>query len=120
MKQIEIKTIEKLDAEIKTPPSKAHTLRALFIAALANGKSVIKNPLLAEDQKHAIQALKDLGVEINVLDKQVEVTGVNGRFHYSGNYQGRYTAQKGFHPSSCSLRPIFFCSNTGCNELESA
>lgn len=76
---LEIKTIQNLDCEIGAPPSKAHTLRALFIAALADGESIIKNPLLAEDQKYAINALKDLGVGIEVFENQVKIEGVGAK-----------------------------------------
>ena len=55
-----------LDASVSAPPSKAYTLRAIFLASLANGKSVLKNPLLAEDQLHAINAMRALGAKIEI------------------------------------------------------
>lgn len=64
---------------IVAPPSKAHTLRALFCAALADGKSTINNPLLAEDQLLAIDALKQFGVVINKTSNKVEVNGTGGK-----------------------------------------
>lgn len=76
----EITPIEKLDSEITAPPSKAHTIRALFLASLAEGKSKIKYPLLGKDQKVAIQALKDMGTEIELENEQIQVTGVGGKF----------------------------------------
>lgn len=76
---IEIKKINSLNAELIAPPSKAYTLRALFVAALADGKSVIKNPLMAEDQRYAINALKELGVSIEI-DRDIVIKGVNGKF----------------------------------------
>jgi len=76
----EIKVIEKLDAVIEAPPSKAHTLRALFIASLADGESLLRNPLLADDQKYAISALRNLGVGIEIKDEGVYVKGTNGKF----------------------------------------
>ena len=75
-----IKPILSLDMEIEARPSKAHTLRALFLAALAKGRSIIWNPLLAEDQLQAIQALKKLGVRIQVKNKEIIVDGVGGKF----------------------------------------
>jgi 3-phosphoshikimate 1-carboxyvinyltransferase len=75
---IPVKTVE---GTIQAPPSKAHTLRAIIIASLAKGKSVIKNGLIAEDQEYAIKAMKQLGAQINVdRDKNViEVIGVEGK-----------------------------------------
>jgi len=76
----EIAVLKKqLNSVVIAPPSKAITLRALFIAALAKGKSIIKKPLIAEDQKHAINALKQLGVKVNVLPNSIEVIGVDGK-----------------------------------------
>jgi 3-phosphoshikimate 1-carboxyvinyltransferase len=77
---IEIKPINNLDATVAAPPSKAHTLRALFIGAMADGTTIIKNPLMAEDQKYAINALKALGTEIKIRDKEVIINGCNGKF----------------------------------------
>jgi 3-phosphoshikimate 1-carboxyvinyltransferase len=77
-----VQTISKIDAEITAPSSKAHTLRAIYIAALAQGKSVIKKPLLAEDQMYAIEALRKMGVRIDIDQAQEEVTiyGNAGKF----------------------------------------
>lgn len=70
---------KKLNSVVVAPPSKAITLRALFIAGLARGKSVLINPLLAEDQIFAINALKQLGCRIKILKNKVEVAGVDGK-----------------------------------------
>lgn len=64
---------------ISAPPSKAHTLRALFLAALADGKTVLNNPLLADDQKIAIHTLSQLGAEFNIQKDQVIVQGTCGK-----------------------------------------
>lgn len=79
-----MKTVNKLknfDAFLKAPPSKAHTLRALIISSLANGTSVIRNPLLAEDQINTINALKALGVDIKADNSIITVDGVSGHYH---------------------------------------
>ncbi|MFH1256549.1 MAG: 3-phosphoshikimate 1-carboxyvinyltransferase [Candidatus Diapherotrites archaeon] len=75
---IEIRPAEKLDAIVSAPPSKAYTLRALFVAALARGKSALHNCLLAEDQLHAINALRALGVKIEINGKEATVFGSGG------------------------------------------
>tara|TARA_Y100000310_G_scaffold345709_1_gene468607 strand:+ start:10613 stop:11872 length:1260 start_codon:yes stop_codon:yes gene_type:complete len=74
----EIKTIQKLDAVFQAPPSKAHTLRALFIASLANGKSVLKNALNAEDQQYAAKALNAFGAKIEFDGKDFVIEGTGG------------------------------------------
>lgn len=49
---------------ITAPPSKSYTIRALMCAALANGVSVIRNPLICEDTDAAIDVLRKVGVTI--------------------------------------------------------
>jgi len=39
---------------VKIPGSKSHTIRAVFIAGLAEGRSVIVNPLISGDTLSAI------------------------------------------------------------------
>ncbi len=70
-----------LNAFLEAPPSKAHTLRLIFIATLAKGKSIIRNALLAEDQLNAIQALREFGVKIQINEKSKTITieGANGK-----------------------------------------
>lgn len=82
IKKIEIKSITHFNAEMTAPPSKAHTLRILFIAALAKGKTAIKNPLIAEDQKYTIDALRCMGVKIDINKETNTITieGCDGRF----------------------------------------
>ena len=80
VKMIEITPIKSFDATVVAPPSKAHTLRALFIASLANGRSVLKNALNAEDQQLSAAALRELGAGINFDGKSFSVEGTGARF----------------------------------------
>jgi 3-phosphoshikimate 1-carboxyvinyltransferase len=65
---------------MRAPSSKAHTLRALLIASLAQGVTKIINPLLGDDQLNLIECLRGLGVHIDVKQDVVIVKGVNGRY----------------------------------------
>lgn len=49
---------------VAAPPSKSYTIRALFAAALAGGRSRIANPLVADDTEAAAEALSQLGAAI--------------------------------------------------------
>ncbi|MCR4368744.1 MAG: 3-phosphoshikimate 1-carboxyvinyltransferase [archaeon] len=69
----------RVDCDFTAPASKAHTLRALFIAALARGKSRIVNALDADDQKRAATALSMLGAKIKFDGKNFEVEGTGGK-----------------------------------------
>ncbi len=64
---------------VAAPPAKAHTLRALFMSALAEGQSTLRSPLLAQDQLHAIDCLRGLGARIEIGEDVVVVDGMAGR-----------------------------------------
>jgi len=65
MKIKEIKSINfDIDVKIKAPPSKSYTHRALFVSALAEGRSKIIDPLISDDTNYTITCLKQLGVKI--------------------------------------------------------
>lgn len=76
-----IKPLTTTHADIAVPPSKAHTLRALILASLCGGKSIITNPLMGEDQKHLISCLKNLGVDVSVSENSVTIEGKGPVFH---------------------------------------
>ena len=52
--------------KINIPGSKSYTNRALLMAALAPGKSVLKGCLLSDDTNVMIEALENLGVSITI------------------------------------------------------
>ena len=55
-----MRSIDKLsntNVSVQAPPSKAHTLRALLIASLAQGTTRIQRPLLGDDQLNLIECL---------------------------------------------------------------
>jgi 3-phosphoshikimate 1-carboxyvinyltransferase len=79
-----IKKIENRNVEIAAPPSKAHTLRAMTIAALAEGQTVINKPLLAEDQHNMLACLRQLGIDVKLKDNQVVINGCGGKFEPTG------------------------------------
>lgn len=67
-----------LDGTIVTPSSKSHTIRALLIATLAKGTSVIEKALLEGDGKSALEAAIALGAEVEINDKAITLKGVGG------------------------------------------
>jgi 3-phosphoshikimate 1-carboxyvinyltransferase len=74
------------DVVVRPPGSKSLTNRALLLAALATGDSVLRGCLLdADDAKVMIAALRMLGATITVSEKsptdnEVRIKGVGGRF----------------------------------------
>jgi len=65
--------------KISVPGSKSHTIRAIYIASLADRISIIEKPLLSEDAKAAIQACRAFGADIQVQDNRITVKGTAGQ-----------------------------------------
>ena len=71
-----------LHGSVSIPGSKSHTIRAIVVALLAEGKSYIRNPLVSDDTESALYAARKLGAKFeNSLDNGVlvwEITGTGG------------------------------------------
>lgn len=63
-----------IHAKVRVPGSKSITNRALLLAALATGPSVVRRPLIARDTRLMIAALQALGVGVAVGDEECVVT----------------------------------------------
>ena len=70
-----------LEGEILAPGSKSHTIRALAIACLAKGNSIIKNPLVSSDTISSLTAASTLGAWIKRGDDTAwKISGTGGHF----------------------------------------
>lgn len=67
-----------VDLALSAPPSKSLTHRALVAASLADGPSILYDPLLADDTRLTIEGLRRLGATIEVGDRVVGVEGAGG------------------------------------------
>ena len=76
---IEIKPIEKICGTVTIPGSKSYTNRALLISALADGVSRLKNPLVSDDTKYMIEALKGFGIQVQEEAGDLIVSGKGGQ-----------------------------------------
>ncbi len=76
-----ITTKSKLGGEILIPASKSHTIRAVAIASMANGCSILHNPLNSEDARSAFKAAEEFGARVKALDKTWIIDGVGGRIN---------------------------------------
>ena len=54
-----------LNGEIVCPSSKSYTHRAIFLAALSDGKSIVKEALYSADTRATIDACKTFGVDVH-------------------------------------------------------
>jgi 3-phosphoshikimate 1-carboxyvinyltransferase len=75
----EIRPLTRVNAELQVPGSKSYSQRALVIASLAEGKSILRNTLVSEDTQHLVEALRLLGAGIVASDRDMIVTGTGGR-----------------------------------------
>jgi 3-phosphoshikimate 1-carboxyvinyltransferase len=68
-----------LNGSVRIPASKSHTIRALLIATLADGESVLLDPLSSGDTKSCLQACEQLGARITREPGKwiVQGTGMN-------------------------------------------
>jgi 3-phosphoshikimate 1-carboxyvinyltransferase len=64
--------------EVKLPGSKSYTNRALLLAALAEGASVLRNALNSDDTQRMVECLSALGIPAR-SDPQAETITVEGR-----------------------------------------
>jgi 3-phosphoshikimate 1-carboxyvinyltransferase len=89
----EIKPISHLEGRVKVPGSKSYTQRALIMAALAEGDSYLKGPLLSEDTEYLSQALQMLGAGIEIQNGNMAIHGTEGRIINPG--QALYLGNNG-------------------------
>ena len=69
----------RLKGTVSIPASKSHTIRAVAIASLADGTSLIRNPLDSSDTLAAVGCYRALGAEIDTSDPTMwKVCGVAG------------------------------------------
>ncbi len=65
-------------AGVDVPGSKSITQRALITASLAEGESLIRHALVAEDTRYLIAGLKKLGAKIEPSADGFQITGTGG------------------------------------------
>jgi 3-phosphoshikimate 1-carboxyvinyltransferase len=76
--ELEIQKTDKIEGIIKAPPSKSYTHRAIIISSLADGKSILNDPLYSEDTLASLNACRALGCEIKQEDNKCIVIGNGG------------------------------------------
>jgi len=78
--QLTIAPIAHAQGVVRLPGSKSISNRALLLAALAEGTTVLSRLLDADDTRVMIEALRALGVAIEVDGDTARVNGCGGRF----------------------------------------
>ncbi|TDF41653.1 3-phosphoshikimate 1-carboxyvinyltransferase [Alteromonadaceae bacterium M269] len=82
MEQLVLKPIYKVNGEVNVPGSKSLSNRALLLAALAEGETLLTNLLDSDDIRHMLNALTQLGVSYQLSEDktQCRVTGLGKAF----------------------------------------
>ena len=75
---IEIKPIQNLQATVTIPGSKSYTNRALLIAGLSDGECRLEKPLVSDDTKYMIRALKAFQIPVQEDREAFIVFGKGG------------------------------------------
>lgn len=69
-----------LNGAVLIPASKSHTIRAVAIASLASGRSLIHNPLWSGDAEASVRCYRALGAQIDTTNEALwKVTGIGGQ-----------------------------------------
>jgi 3-phosphoshikimate 1-carboxyvinyltransferase len=81
---IKIKHTGPLKGEVSPPPDKSISHRAVILSSLAEGRSVIKNFLAAEDPMRTLEAFRQMGIEIKGSDQLSAVSPQNNEIIIEG------------------------------------
>ena len=76
---IEVKPLQNLQATVTVPGSKSYTNRALLIAGLTDGECRLEKPLVSDDTKYMIRALKAFGISVQEEQEAFIVSGSGGK-----------------------------------------
>lgn len=68
-----------IDGTAAIPGSKSHTIRALMLASLAEGHSVIRNALDSSDTRSAFDVCRAFGAKIQIDGLTINVDGFDGK-----------------------------------------
>ncbi|EBW7712248.1 3-phosphoshikimate 1-carboxyvinyltransferase [Salmonella enterica subsp. enterica serovar Weltevreden] len=86
MESLTLQPIARVDGAINLPGSKSVSNRALLLAALACGKTVLTNLLDSDDVRHMLNALSALGINYNLSADRTrcDITGNGGALRAPG------------------------------------
>ena len=68
----------KAQGEVIIPGSKSISNRILLLAAMTEGETLIHNLLKSDDTERMLEALTQLGIEVNLVDEATRTFRVKG------------------------------------------
>jgi len=81
--------------EVSAPPSKSYTHRAVILASLAAGETIIESPLVSDDTLYTIDACRSLGADIALKGNRLRVIGTGGQIKVAPNRQRIFVGNSG-------------------------
>ncbi len=88
-------TPSSVSGEVSAPPSKSYTHRAVIVASLAAGESIIENPLLSDDTLYTINACRSLGADIELRGDRLKIIGTGGQIRVAPDRQRIFVGNSG-------------------------
>src|SRR5712692_136084 len=80
VKFLDLDPIARVQGTVKMPGSKSISNRVLLLSALAQGNTLVRNLLDADDTRVMLEALRRLGVEVAYVTDGIDIRGVAGEF----------------------------------------
>jgi 3-phosphoshikimate 1-carboxyvinyltransferase len=74
-----------LKGEVLIPASKSHTIRAIAIATMAEGTSVLRYPLVSADALSCVDAARKMGAIVNIND-HFTIKGINRKMSSASDF----------------------------------
>ncbi|MLQ38573.1 3-phosphoshikimate 1-carboxyvinyltransferase [Salmonella enterica subsp. enterica] len=114
MESLTLQPIARVDGAINLPGSKSVSNRALLLAALACGKTVLTNLLDSDDVRHMLNALSALGINYTLSADRTrcDITGNGGALRAPGALE-LFLGNAG-----TAMRPLAAALCLGQNEIE--
>jgi 3-phosphoshikimate 1-carboxyvinyltransferase len=88
-------TPSQVSGVVSAPPSKSYTHRAVILASLAAGETVIENPLVSDDTLYTIDACRLLGADITIDGKRLKISGTGGQIRVPPDRQRIFAGNSG-------------------------
>src|SRR5256712_945611 len=119
-----IPTAGPVQATITVPGSKSITNRALVLAALADGESVLSGALWSEDTQIMVECLQELGFMVNVApdpsepcNRTITVYGQSGHIPPGGTREQPLELFVGNAGTAARFLAALVCLGQGCYRL---
>ncbi|MDE0062750.1 MAG: 3-phosphoshikimate 1-carboxyvinyltransferase [Gammaproteobacteria bacterium] len=113
MRPLTLGPVRSLSGDVRLPGSKSISNRALLLAAMAEGRTRLVNPLRGDDTRVMLDALALLGINIAQDGEDLTVDGVNGPLVTDGR-----RAQLHLGLAGTAFRPLTAALTLGNGEFE--